>query len=153
MDELWVLPELIKINIPSDCFFYVITVVMIGLLVASLHPPTRRLLSLNLQRAWLLLRQVLGWLLIIIGILGMILPGPGIPFFVLGVLLVGRRHHLLRRSSVLLRLHLRRLGRRPGIIGRGAQLARQQFHRVRTHVRPLFRKFDPRHRHQGDHRD
>lgn len=141
------LPEFIKISVYSDYFFYVITIILIGLLVSSLHPPTRRLLSLNLQRAWLILRQVLGWLLISIGILGMILPGPGIPFFVLGVLLVGRRHHLLRRSSVMLRLHLRRLGRRPGIIGRGAQLARQQFHRVRTHARPVFRKFDPRHRH------
>jgi hypothetical protein len=152
MDELWVLPEFIHIHTYSEYFLYVITVVLIGLLVASLHSPTRRLLSLNLQRAWLILRQVLGWLLIVIGLLGMILPGPGIPFFVLGVLLVGRRHHLLRRSWLALRLGLRRLGRRPGLIGRGAQLAYRQLQHVRTQVRPMLRKLDPRHHHQGKHR-
>jgi hypothetical protein len=147
MDSLWVLPEFININAYSEYFFYVITIIVIGLLVASLHPPFRRLLSFNLQRAWLILRQVLGWLLIIIGILGMILPGPGIPFFVLGVLLVGRRHHLLRRSWLALRLCLRRLSRRPGMIGQGAQLAYRQLQHVRTQVRPMLRKLDPRHHH------
>jgi hypothetical protein len=152
MDSLWVLPEFININTYSEYFFYAIAVVLISLLVASLHPSTRRLLSLNLQRAWLILRQMLGWLLIIIGLLGMILPGPGIPFFVLGVLLVGRRHHLLRRSWLALRLGLRHLGRRPGLIGHLAQLTYRQLQHVRTQVRPMLRKLDPRHRHQGEHR-
>lgn len=147
MDSLWTLLESININTYLIYFFYVIIGVVISLLVASLHPPTRRLLSLNLQRAWLMLRQVLGWLLIIIGLLGMILPGPGIPFFVLGVLLVGRRHHLLRRSWLVLRLYLRRLSRHPGLIGRLAQVTYRQLQHVRAQVRPMLRKLDPRHHH------
>jgi hypothetical protein len=112
--EHWLF-ELAAIPVWFDVCFILSAFVLVCLLIGSIHPPFRSLLKTQGRRIWTISRQVVGWLLIIIGILGMILPGPGIPFFILGVLLVGRRHPLLRRGWVILRLHLRNLARRPGV--------------------------------------
>ena len=92
-----------------------------------------------MQRFWGVIRPILGWLLIVIGILGMILPGPGLPFFLLGVALVGRRHPLLRGTWVRGRQALRWLTRLPGPVGRSARWGRSLLHQTRTKVRPLMR--------------
>lgn len=143
--------EINTVRIFLDPFFDATLVVLSSLLAAMVLILTHRLFSFNLYQAWLVLRQIVGWLLIIIGILGMILPGPGIPFLVLGVLLVGRRHHLIRRSWITLRLHLRRLGQRPGLIGRAAQFAYRQIQSMRAQLRPILRNVSARHHRQGEH--
>jgi hypothetical protein len=123
-------------------YFMLSAFVLACLLIGSLHSPFRKQLITKLRRIWTISRQVVGWILIIIGILGMILPGPGIPFFILGVLLVGRRHPLLRRGWVALRLRLRNLARRPGFIGRSAQLGRRALQQLRAQIGPLLRNAD-----------
>jgi len=58
---------------------------------------------------WPIARQVLGWICIFLGLLGLLLPLlQGIPLLVLGIALVGRRHPLIRWASVRLKLGLRR---------------------------------------------
>jgi len=54
-------------------------------------------------------RSTVGWILIALGMTGIILPViPGVVFFVLGVVVIGPRNPVLRRAAVLLRLALRR---------------------------------------------
>ena len=54
-------------------------------------------------------RSTVGWVLIALGISGIVLPVmPGVVFFVLGVVLLGPRNPVLRRAAVLIRLALRR---------------------------------------------
>lgn len=150
MDSPEPLPEFATGSVFFPIFVYVTIVVMMSLVVSSLHPPTRRLLRISLKQIWLVLRQMVGWLFIIIGLLGMILPGPGIPFFILGVLLVGRRHHVLRRSWVFIRLTLRHWRRRPGLIGRAALLAHWQLQFVRRQLRPIFRSHNTQQQEQRE---
>ena len=58
---------------------------------------------------WPVARQVLGWMCIFLGLLGLVLPVlQGIPLLVIGIALVGRRHLLIRWASVQLKLFLRR---------------------------------------------
>ncbi|HRC76656.1 MAG TPA: hypothetical protein PLO33_13355, partial [Kouleothrix sp.] len=52
----------------------------------------RTVLSLR-RLVWPVVRQVLGWLFIILGVLGLVLPVlQGVLFLVIGVALVGRRN-------------------------------------------------------------
>jgi len=117
------------------------------MLVLLLVPPaifaSILLLGLILWRAWsqggrgswATLRQVIGWGCVVIGLLLFILPGPGIPLLIIGVMLVGRRHPLIRRISVGVKLILRRWARQPGVRGwigmRGKRLA----HALSTELR------------------
>lgn len=58
---------------------------------------------------WLSARLILGWAFIVVGILGVILPVlPGMPFLLIGSLLIGRRSRLLRQASVWGKRTLRR---------------------------------------------
>jgi hypothetical protein len=79
---------------------------------------------------WPLVRPPLGWLFIVLGGLGLVLPGPGILFLVVGMGLLGRRHPLLRRIAVLIKLRLRtwaqRAGWRGSVARRGQRLLREQ---------------------------
>lgn len=60
----------------------------------------------------LLLRRVLGYGFLIVGVLGALLPIiPGWPGIVVAILLLGRRDRTLRQLHVLLRQSLRRLRR------------------------------------------
>ena len=61
------------------------------------------------QNAPGLARQVLGWIVIGLGLALMPLPGPGLLVLVLGIMLIGPRHPTIRRWAVLIRLTLRRL--------------------------------------------
>jgi hypothetical protein len=76
-----------------------------------------RMMRAWLRRCWPVVRQLLGWLLICIGGLGVILPGPGIPFLVAGAALVGRRHPLIRRVVVVFKLYVRSWAQRSGLRG------------------------------------
>jgi hypothetical protein len=58
---------------------------------------------------WPVLRQLLGWLCILLGLIGLVLPIlQGVIFLVIGIALVGRRHRLIRWVSVSCKLFLRR---------------------------------------------
>ncbi len=58
---------------------------------------------------WLSARVILGCAFILLGILGVILPIlPGMPWLIIGTLLIGRRSRLLRHVSVWGKLTLRR---------------------------------------------
>jgi hypothetical protein len=129
-------PELMPAFAPGLPLFVLALLVLVSLLAVLAHPAPRGALR---TRLWPVVRPVLGWVLLGIGVLGLILPGPGIPFFILGVLLVGRRHPLLRQSWVALRLRLRGLARRPGLPGRSGRLASLLLRQVRAQVGPLLR--------------
>ena len=67
----------------------------------------------TLVRAWRLIwpviRQIIGWIFILVGLLGRVLPVlQGVLFLVIGIALVGRRNWLIRRASVYSKLFLRR---------------------------------------------
>jgi hypothetical protein len=56
-----------------------------------------------------IIRRVLGWSAIVVGLLGVMLPVlPGVVFFALGALLIGPHDPTLRRIAVGIRLFLRR---------------------------------------------
>jgi hypothetical protein len=56
---------------------------------------------------WLVLKPILGWLLIIIGLIGMPMPiMNGVIFLVMGLALVGHRNRLIRWSRVQIKLLL-----------------------------------------------
>ena len=63
------------------------------------------------------LRQVVGWGCVVIGLVLFILPVPGIALLIIGLMLVGRRHPLIRRISVGVKLILRRWAHQPGVRG------------------------------------
>ncbi len=81
---------------------------------------------------WPILRQVLGWLCILLGLLGLALPVlQGIPLLVIGIALVGRRNKLIRWTSVHLKLALRRWAAvQTPVIGPAGRLAL----RVQQHI-------------------
>ncbi len=82
-----------------------------------------------------MVRNIIGWPLILIGLIATPLPIPiGIPLLVIGTLLVGTRSPLIRRSLVSLKLLLRRWARVQvpviGGIGRFFLLKQQQMART-----------------------
>jgi hypothetical protein len=70
---------------------------------------TRTSFHRSLAITWWLLRQVLGWFFILLGLIGLVLPVlQGVLFLVIGVALVGRRNWLIRRSRIVFKRFLRR---------------------------------------------
>ena len=89
--------------------------------------------------AWPVLRQVLGWIFIILGLLGLVLPVlQGVLFLVIGIALVGRRNWAIRWSSIRLKLFLRRWAalQTPlvGPLGRLALRGQQELSRQRRRM-------------------
>jgi hypothetical protein len=69
----------------------------------------RRRLAIAWRVVWPIFRQVLGWLFILLGLIGLVLPIlQGVIFLVIGIALVGRRHPVIRYVSVYFKLFLRR---------------------------------------------
>ena len=88
---------------------------------------------------WRAIRPALGWICIVIGLLGVVLPiFPGMPFLVPGIALVGRRNRLIRWSSVTCKRTLRRLAplQTPllGPLARWALRAQHEFSRRRRRL-------------------
>ena len=93
--------------------------------------------------AWGLLRQVLGWFFILLGLLGLVLPVlQGALFLVIGVALVGRRNWLIRRSTLVFKRFLRRWAvvRSPLVGGAGRIALRAQW-KVSRESRHLHRRY------------
>ena len=81
------------------------------------------------------LRLVLGWALILIGVLGLVLPGiQGILTIAAGAALVGRQSRPLRWVMAVMRIATRRIAHGPGWVGR---LGRFLVHQDRTLSRKL----------------
>lgn len=61
------------------------------------------------RRAWPVMRQILGWFCIVLGLLGLVLPIlQGGLFLVIGIALVGRRNVLIRWAAVRYKQFVRR---------------------------------------------
>jgi hypothetical protein len=93
--------------------------------------------------AWVVLRQVLGWFFILLGLLGLVLPVlQGVLFLVIGVALVGRRNWLIRRSTLLFKRFLRRWAavQQPLIGGAGRIALRAQW-KCSRESRHLHRRY------------
>jgi hypothetical protein len=97
------------------------------------------MLGLCLRKpCWPILRQIAGWLCIVLGLFGLILPGPGTLLLILGLTLIGWHPLLLRRGWIVLRCLLRSWAHQPGLRGwigvQGGRLARSLAIEVR-HLR------------------
>jgi hypothetical protein len=89
---------------------------------------------------WLILRPTLGWLLIVLGLIGMPMPiVNGTIFLVLGLILVGPRNRVIRWSRVNIKLILDRwaLMHNPllGFSGRMARNSARQISRQNRRLR------------------
>jgi hypothetical protein len=98
-----------------------------------------RRLWLAWRRVWPVLRQVLGWIFIALGIVGMVLPVlQGVLFLMIGIALVGRRNWLIRWCAVRIKLLLRRWAAHPhpliGRSGRWSLRAQQRLSRQRRRM-------------------
>lgn len=102
-------------------------------------------LLLTLLRAvalgtWFVLKPVLGWTLIVIGLIGMPMPiVNGLIFLVIGLALVGPRNRVVRWSRVHIKLLLNRWAALPtpiiGALGRLARRSAQEISRQHRRLR------------------
>jgi hypothetical protein len=104
---------------------------------------TRTSYRKSLLIAWWLLRQVLGWFFILLGLLGLVLPVlQGVLFLVIGVALVGRRNWLIRRSRILFKRFLRRWAAvRSPLVGGAGRIALRAQWKCSRESRHLHRRY------------
>ena len=103
----------------------------------------QRFLARTWRLFWPIMRQVLGWLFILLGLIGMVLPIlQGVLFLVIGIALVGRRNIVIRRSSIAIKRGLRRWAALPhplvGPSGRAALRAQREFSRRSRHAHQRY---------------
>ena len=93
--------------------------------------------------AWRLLRQVLGWFFILLGLLGLVLPVlQGVLFLVIGVALVGRKNWLIRRTRLLFKRFLRRwAAMQTPLVGGVGRIALRAQWKCSRESRHLLRRF------------
>ncbi len=103
----------------------------------------RRGLSNTWRLIWPLLRQVLGWLFILLGLLGLVLPVlQGVLLLVIGVALVGRRNWLIRRSMLVFKRFLRRWAAvRAPLVGGAGRIALRAQWKYSRESRHLHRRY------------
>ena len=104
----------------------------------TLPPGTRRAAAIW-QRVWPVLRQVLGWFFIVLGLLGIVLPVlQGVLFLMIGIALVGRRNIVIRWAAVRFKQFVRRWAALDiplvGWLGRLALQAQQETSRRRRQI-------------------
>ena len=104
---------------------------------------TRTSFRRGLLIAWGLLRQVLGWFFILLGLLGLVLPVlQGVLFLVIGVALVGRRNWLIRRSLLVFKRFLRRWAAvQTPLVGGAGRIALRAQWKCSRESRHLHRRF------------
>jgi hypothetical protein len=104
---------------------------------------TRTSFRRSLLIVWGLLRQVLGWFFILLGLIGLVLPVlQGVLFLVIGVALVGRRNWLIRRSTLVFKRFLRRWARvRSPLVGGAGRIALRAQWKVSRESRHLHRRY------------
>lgn len=91
------------------------------------------------RRVWPVLRQVLGWFFIVLGLLGIVLPVlQGVLFLMIGIALVGRRNVVIRWAAVRFKQFVRRWAALDtplvGWLGRLALQAQQETSRRRRQI-------------------
>lgn len=110
---------------------------------------------------WVLFKPVLGWLLIVVGLIGMPMPiMNGVIFLLLGIALVGHRNWVIRWSRVRIKLLLARWAALPtpviGLIGRlanrSAQQISKQYRRMRWWQMERRARRAPGQPHEATHR-
>lgn len=119
------------------------------------HSAWQEHIRLVWRRTWPIIRQILGWTCIVLGILGLFLPLlQGVLFLVIGIALVGRRNWLLRWASVKIKLFVRRWAAHPhpwlSRLGLFALRGQQQLSRQRRRFawRAMSRRTPPRDPHR-----
>jgi 2'-5' RNA ligase len=105
-----------------------------------MRPMEHFVLMRTLWRIWPVVRPIIGWLCIALGILGIILPIlQGIVFLVIGATLIGRRNPVVRwfrvRYKQLLRTWLHSPNQFLRWMGRRGQQALKAIHRQTRHLR------------------
>lgn len=97
------------------------------------------LLRTTLLATWLVLKPVLGWFFIVIGLIGMPMPiVNGLIFLLIGLALVGPRNRLIRWSRVHLKLFLKEWALHPfPLIGGTGRLARRSAQQISRQHRRL----------------
>ncbi|MFQ3660838.1 MAG: hypothetical protein SNJ69_00445 [Chloroflexaceae bacterium] len=98
------------------------------------------LLRAALLATWLVLKPVLGWFFIVIGLIGMPMPiVNGLIFLLIGLALVGPRNRVIRWSRVHLKLFLKAWARHShpliGWVGHVAQRSAQEISRQHRRLR------------------
>src|SRR5262245_7666362 len=95
------------------------------------------------RRLWPIARQVLGWMLILLGLLGLVLPVlQGVLFLVIGIALVGRRNGVIRRTTFVFKRFLRRWAAvRTPLIGPAGRLALRAQWKSSRESRRLHRRY------------
>ena len=88
---------------------------------------------------WPIARQAFGWLFIVLGLLGLVLPLlQGVLFLVIGIALVGRRNIVIRHARVAIKRLLRRWAAVQipvlGSAGRAALRGQREFSRRARHL-------------------
>lgn len=104
-------------------------------------------LNTFLTYAWKILRPVLGWLCIVLGIAGLVLPIlQGTLLLALGIALVGRRNWLIRWVSVHSKLLLRQwaAAHSPVVAVPGQWLLKAQQHFSRQRRRLVWKQMERR---------
>jgi hypothetical protein len=93
---------------------------------------------------WPVARQVLGWMFIVLGLLGLVLPLlQGVLFLVIGIALVGRRNIVIRHSRVAIRRFLRRWAAvQAPVIGPAGRLAHRAHRQSARQSRHLHHRYD-----------
>jgi len=106
----------------------------------------RRYLAHVWQLAWPVIRQVLGWFFIFLGVLGLLLPVlQGVLFLVIGVALIGRRNWLIRRAALLIKRSLRRWAKvSTPVVGPLGRMALRAQHECSRQSRRLHRRMAER---------
>jgi O-antigen/teichoic acid export membrane protein len=104
---------------------------------------TRTSYRQSLLIAWWLLRQVLGWSFILLGLIGLVLPVlQGVLFLVIGIALVGRRNWLIRRSTLVFKRCLRRWAAvRIPLVGGAGRIALRAQWKCSRESRHLHRRY------------
>jgi len=92
---------------------------------------------------WPIIRQVLGWMFILLGLLGLVLPVlQGVLFLAIGIALVGRRNWLIRRSTLLFKRFLRRWARvKTPLVGSAGRMVLRAQWKVSREGRRLHRRY------------
>jgi len=81
-------------------------------------------------------RRIGGWIVIALGILGIVLPGlPALVLIPVGVALVGRRTTAVRFARTQMKLWLRDAARWPGLLGRAGRFLRAREARMAKFLR------------------
>ncbi len=131
----------------SSLEFFFIGILIAPTILTLMRPYEQQVILMWLRSVWPLLRPLLGWLFLALGVLGIILPIlQGVLFLLIGVALVGRRNRVIRRIRVAYRLSIRQLAhsRRPALRWIG-QHARHAMFRLLSKQHALRRR---RHEHQ-----